>query len=110
LLLRRVWREVTQAVSSSGKRSRTNDRRMDPPWVPKVQRRARTVFAIWWENPKLSRMADAVSHVDVIRAGAATRDAVVVEEPLEIRLDDKPVYVTMRTPGHDFDLAVGFVS
>lgn len=32
----------------------------------------------------------------------------VVEEPLEIRLDDHLVTTTMRTPGHDFELAVGF--
>ncbi|MFP4514349.1 MAG: formate dehydrogenase accessory sulfurtransferase FdhD [Acidimicrobiales bacterium] len=31
-----------------------------------------------------------------------------VEEPLEIRLDDHLVATTMRTPGHDFDLAVGW--
>lgn len=32
----------------------------------------------------------------------------VVEEPLEIRLDDALVATTMRTPGHDFELAVGW--
>jgi FdhD protein len=36
-------------------------------------------------------------------------DAIVVEEPLEIRVDDKPVSVTLRTPGEDFDLAAGFL-
>jgi FdhD protein len=36
-------------------------------------------------------------------------DEVVVEEPLEIRLDDQLVTTTMRTPGHDFELAVGFL-
>jgi FdhD protein len=35
-------------------------------------------------------------------------DAVVVEEPMSIRLDDTLVTTTMRTPGHDFELAVGF--
>lgn len=34
-------------------------------------------------------------------------DEVIVEEPLEIRLDGHVVGTTMRTPGHDFELAVG---
>lgn len=37
------------------------------------------------------------------------RDDVAVEEPLEIRVNGAPVSVTMRTPGHDFELAVGFL-
>jgi FdhD protein len=36
-------------------------------------------------------------------------DELIVEEPLEIRLDDHLVTTTMRTPGDDFELAVGFV-
>jgi FdhD protein len=48
--------------------------------------------------------------VDVLRlpAGATERDSVAVEEPLEIRIGGKPVAVTMRTPGHDEELALGF--
>jgi FdhD protein len=48
--------------------------------------------------------------VDVLRlpAGATERDRVAVEEPLEIRIGGKPVAVTMRTPGHDEELALGF--
>jgi FdhD protein len=44
------------------------------------------------------------------RAGVASRgpDELIVEEPMEIRLDDHLVTTTMRTPGHDFELAVGF--
>jgi FdhD protein len=36
-------------------------------------------------------------------------DAVAVEEPLEIRVDGRPLAVTMRTPGHDEELALGFL-
>jgi FdhD protein len=36
-------------------------------------------------------------------------DTLVVEEPLEIRVDGSPVTVTMRTPGADFELAQGFL-
>ena len=35
-------------------------------------------------------------------------DLVAVEEPLEIRIGGEPVAVTMRTPGHDEELALGF--
>ncbi|WP_405883995.1 formate dehydrogenase accessory sulfurtransferase FdhD [Streptomyces sp. NBC_01136] len=46
-----------------------------------------------------------------IRDGAiSTRpDTLVVEEPLEIRLNGKPLAITMRTPGDDFALAAGFL-
>jgi FdhD protein len=52
----------------------------------------------------------SAGEVDVIRlpGGRAERDAVAVEEPLEIRIDGEPVAVTMRTPGHDEELALGF--
>ena len=35
-------------------------------------------------------------------------DVVAVEEPLEIRIGGEPVAVTMRTPGHDEELTLGF--
>jgi FdhD protein len=48
--------------------------------------------------------------VDVVRLpeGRSERDQVAVEEPLEIRIGGNPVAVTMRTPGHDEELALGF--
>jgi FdhD protein len=38
------------------------------------------------------------------------RDELAVEEPLEIRVDGEPLAVTMRTPGEDEELAVGFLA
>lgn len=46
------------------------------------------------------------------RRGEAPRaavDAVAGEEPLEIRVDTRPIAVVMRTPGHDVELALGFL-
>jgi FdhD protein len=37
------------------------------------------------------------------------QDLLAVEEPLEIRLADRTVAITMRTPGNDFELAAGFL-
>jgi FdhD protein len=42
-------------------------------------------------------------------SSAPVQDLLAVEEPLEIRLGDRSVSITMRTPGHDFELAAGFL-
>ncbi|MDI3417380.1 formate dehydrogenase accessory sulfurtransferase FdhD [Streptomyces luteolus] len=46
-----------------------------------------------------------------IRDGLHTTrpDTLTVEEPLELRVGGRPLTITMRTPGHDFDLAAGFL-
>ena len=48
--------------------------------------------------------------VEVVRlpGGAVEQDCVAAEEPLEIRIAGRPIAVTMRTPGHDEELALGF--
>ncbi|HET8607599.1 MAG TPA: formate dehydrogenase accessory sulfurtransferase FdhD, partial [Gaiellaceae bacterium] len=49
------------------------------------------------------------ARVEVVRVPGETElDAVAVEEPLEIRIGGLPVAVTMRTPGNDEELALGF--
>ncbi|MFG2330848.1 formate dehydrogenase accessory sulfurtransferase FdhD [Streptomyces sp. NPDC048604] len=46
-----------------------------------------------------------------IRDGVAAHhpDTLAAEEPMEIRVGGRPLTVTMRTPGDDFDLAAGFL-
>jgi FdhD protein len=59
-------------------------------------------------------MVEALPHgtvrLEVTREpdGRSELDTVAVEEPLEIRIGGEPIAVTMRTPGHDEELALGF--
>ena len=41
--------------------------------------------------------------------GVVVSDLVAVEAPLEIRVGGRPLVITMRTPGHDDELAAGFL-
>src|SRR5712691_7656048 len=60
------------------------------------------------QAPEAPPYATAAVVVVRLPSGAAERDQVAVEEPLEIRVNAEPVAVTMRTPGHDEELALGF--
>lgn len=55
---------------------------------------------------------DPISQVDIIRISGGEAhpdtDLVVVEEPMEIRLNGIPLAVLMRTPGQESDLVLGF--
>ena len=57
--------------------------------------------------------ADAQQEVEIVRVrtGSRTRDRdrAATEEPLEIRIHDRPFAVIMRTPGADRELAAGFL-
>src|SRR5881392_4298728 len=64
--------------------------------------------------PRLTRVKAppySAASVEVLRLPepGRTRDVVAVEEPLEIRVNGAPIAVTMRTPGHDEELALGFL-
>lgn len=56
---------------------------------------------------------EAMRTVEVIKRDGASvsrvPDTVAAEEPLEIRLNDTPIAVIMRTPGDDDDLVLGFL-
>jgi FdhD protein len=59
-------------------------------------------------EPSPPPYSTSVARVLRLPAGARETDRVAVEEPLEIRVDGDPIAVTMRTPGHDDELALGF--
>ncbi|MEX1106333.1 MAG: formate dehydrogenase accessory sulfurtransferase FdhD [Ilumatobacteraceae bacterium] len=55
------------------------------------------------------RRSDTLVVTSVDRAGARRHpDELIVEEPMSIQVDGTLVATTMRTPGHDYELAVGF--
>jgi FdhD protein len=63
---------------------------------------------------RISRqISSGVERLEVLRhsgtACATVEDAVAVEEPLEIRIAGETVAITMRTPGHDHELVLGFL-
>jgi FdhD protein len=50
-----------------------------------------------------------VTRITVGDSPTVREDVLAAEEPLEIRVGGRPLVITMRTPGHDFDLAAGFL-
>lgn len=50
-----------------------------------------------------------VTRISLTHGERRRPDALAVEEPLEIRVAGEPIAITMRTPGHDVELAAGFL-
>jgi FdhD protein len=66
------------------------------------------------ETPEAIGAAEVTTQAPVEVRVRSREDTLAVEEPLEIRLSTPdgvihPVSITMRTPGHDFELAAGFL-
>src|SRR5919108_2794933 len=76
----------------------------------RVARRTQPFVHGWHATAMSEAPPYSAAPVDVVRLpdGRSERDPVAVEEPLEIRINGEPVAVTMRTPGHDEELALGF--
>jgi len=54
--------------------------------------------------------SSAVVRLQADGTASSLNDQVAVEEPLEIRIGNRPFVVTMRTPGNDEELAAGFMT
>jgi formate dehydrogenase assembly factor FdhD len=60
-------------------------------------------------SPDAARSEESSPHELRAIARDDHRDRVAVEEPLEIRVEGEPIVVTMCAPGHDAELAIGFL-
>jgi FdhD protein len=64
---------------------------------------------MWQVERTFDRHVDQ-AWIERMPGGERERDELAVEEPLEIRVDGTALAVTMRTPGEDEELAVGFLA
>jgi FdhD protein len=94
----------------------TDERRLADPeerssFVARVFAHHRRESGTAAERPRAGAAQQQEVPVVRVRAGArvADVDRTAVEEPLEVRLHGRPFAVIMRTPGHDRELAAGFL-
>jgi FdhD protein len=64
---------------------------------------------MWSMDRTFDRHVDQ-AWIERMPGGERERDELAIEEPLEIRVDGDALAVTMRTPGEDEELAVGFLA
>jgi FdhD protein len=89
-----------------------DERRLSDPSVREDFMRRVTAYHAARQQPTGGTL-DPMRKVGVVRISgghtSTATDVAAVEEPLEIRLHDRPFVVIMRTPGADRDLAAGFL-
>ena len=107
-LLGRACGEQQQGDGRRGAEHFVSDRHdlLSPAYTYHHRRpgRVRSTLSTVESPPYASRRAS----VHRLPGGATEEDRLAVEEPLEIRIGGRPIAVTMRTPGHDEELALGF--
>ena len=81
------------STRSSRTQKPTADSRRKPRVAATPVRPMEVTGVTEWQEGKVSRFEDYL----------------VGEEPLEIRIGSSPISITMRTPGHDLELASGFL-
>jgi FdhD protein len=89
-----------------------DERRLSDPAVREAFMRRVTAYHAAGEQQARGAL-DPIRTVRVVRVSdgesSTDSDVAAVEEPLEIRLHDRPFVVIMRTPGADRELAAGFL-
>src|SRR6266516_1512317 len=96
-------------ADSAGSVDREGGGRFTPPGWGCGRGGTRLARTMSRDQPALRMPPLAAAPTSVLRLpdGRSESDRLAVEEPLEIRIDGRPIAVTMRTPGHDEELALG---
>jgi FdhD protein len=85
------------------------DQKTSPTDTADMQRLCKTTCAT--QSGKLMSTGTIVARVQTVEKGFSSQrsDFLAIEEPLQFCLNGSPISITMRSPGSDLDLAVGFL-